>query len=67
MPVTQVGVAPLGLGTLMLGAGCVILETACVGAAIGNALLKREGSRRWLAGISPDLGKAKGRPHRRLK
>jgi predicted phage terminase large subunit-like protein len=38
-------------------AGCVVLETAGVGAAIGNALLKREGSRRWLCPYDPPLGK----------
>ena len=38
-------------------AGCVILETAGVGVAIGNALLKHEGSRRWLCPNDPKLGK----------
>jgi predicted phage terminase large subunit-like protein len=38
-------------------AGCVVLETSGVGAAIGNALLKREGSRQWLCPHDPKLGK----------
>ncbi len=38
-------------------AGCVELETAGVGAAIGNALLKREDARRWLCPHDPTLGK----------
>lgn len=38
-------------------AGCVVLETAGAGAAIGNALLKRSGSRQWLCPHSPVLGK----------
>ncbi len=38
-------------------AGCVILETAGVGAAIGNALLKRADARRWLCPHDPALGK----------
>ena len=38
-------------------AGCVVLETAGVGVAIGNALVKREGSRRWLCPYDPTLGK----------
>jgi predicted phage terminase large subunit-like protein len=38
-------------------AGCVVLETAGVGAAIGAALLKREGARRWLCANNPVLGK----------
>jgi predicted phage terminase large subunit-like protein len=36
-------------------AGCVVLETAGVGLAIGNAVVKREGARRWL--YDPTLGK----------
>ena len=38
-------------------AGCVVLETSGVGAAVGNALLKREGARRWLCPHEPNLGK----------
>lgn len=38
-------------------ARCVILETAGVGAAIGNSLLKREGARQWLCPHAPKLGK----------
>lgn len=38
-------------------ASCVMLETAGVGAAIGNALLKRPDARRWLCAHSPKLGK----------
>jgi predicted phage terminase large subunit-like protein len=38
-------------------AGCVVLETSGVGAAIGEALLKREGARRWLCPHDPKLGK----------
>jgi predicted phage terminase large subunit-like protein len=38
-------------------AGCVVLETSGVGAAIGNALLKREGARRWFCDNDPKLGK----------
>ena len=35
----------------------VVLETASVGLAIGNALVKREGARRWLCDYDPKLGK----------
>ena len=38
-------------------ASCVVLETAGVGLAIGNALVKREGARRWLCPYDPTLGK----------
>jgi predicted phage terminase large subunit-like protein len=38
-------------------AGCVILETSGVGVAIGNALLKYEGSGRWFCYTDPKLGK----------
>jgi predicted phage terminase large subunit-like protein len=38
-------------------AKCVVLETSGVGAAIGNALLKREGARQWLCSSNPKLGK----------
>ena len=38
-------------------AGCVVLETAGVGAAIGAALLKRADARRWLCSNNPVLGK----------
>jgi predicted phage terminase large subunit-like protein len=38
-------------------AGSVILEVSGVGAAIGEALLKREGSRRWFYWHDPELGK----------
>jgi predicted phage terminase large subunit-like protein len=38
-------------------ASCVVLETAGVGLAIGNALVKREGARRWLCDYDPKLGK----------
>jgi predicted phage terminase large subunit-like protein len=38
-------------------AGCVVLEIAGVGLAIGNALVKREGARRWLCPYDPTLGK----------
>lgn len=38
-------------------AGCVVLETAGVGLAIGNAVVKREGARRWLCPYDPTLGK----------
>lgn len=38
-------------------AACVILETAGVGVAIGNSILKREGSRRWFCSHSPVLSK----------
>jgi predicted phage terminase large subunit-like protein len=38
-------------------AGCVVLETAGVGKAIGNALLRREGARQWLCAHDPKLGK----------
>ncbi len=36
---------------------CVVLETSGVGAAIGDAILKREGARRWFAWHEPKLGK----------
>jgi predicted phage terminase large subunit-like protein len=38
-------------------ASCVVLEIAGVGLAIGNALVKREGARRWLCPYDPTLGK----------
>jgi hypothetical protein len=38
-------------------ASCVVLETAGVGVAIGNALLNRPGSRSWLCDYDPTLGK----------
>lgn len=38
-------------------AACVVLETAGVGVAIGDALLKREGTRSWFCAHSPTLGK----------
>lgn len=38
-------------------AACVVLETAGVGRAIGNALVKHEGARQWLCGHDPKLGK----------
>jgi predicted phage terminase large subunit-like protein len=38
-------------------AGAVVLEVAGVGRAIGNALLKREGTRGWLNSVDPKLGK----------
>lgn len=39
------------------GATCVLLETAGVGATIGNVLLKRPGARQWLCAHNPTLGK----------
>jgi predicted phage terminase large subunit-like protein len=38
-------------------AGAVIVEVAGVGAAIGEALLKREGAQRWFFPLNPELGK----------
>ena len=38
-------------------AKCVVLETSGVGAALGNALLKREGARGWFCSNDPALGK----------
>ncbi|MGD0187419.1 MAG: phage terminase large subunit [Roseiarcus sp.] len=38
-------------------AGAVVIEVSGVGAAIGNALLKREGTRTWMAPVDPKLGK----------
>jgi predicted phage terminase large subunit-like protein len=38
-------------------AGAVIVEVSGVGRAIGDALLKREGSRRWFYWHDPELGK----------
>ena len=38
-------------------AGAVVIEVAGVGRAIGNSLLKREGTRRWMQPVDPDLGK----------
>ena len=38
-------------------AGAVIVEVSGVGAAIGEALLKREASRQWFFPLNPDVGK----------
>lgn len=38
-------------------AGAVVIEVSGVGMAIGNALLKREGTRRWMQPVDPRLGK----------
>lgn len=38
-------------------AGAVVIETSGVGRAIGNALLKREGTRTWMQPVEPRLGK----------
>lgn len=38
-------------------AGAVVIETSGVGRAIGNALLKREGTRTWMQPVEPSLGK----------
>ena len=38
-------------------ANCVVLETAGVGKAIGNAILKRRGWSQWFTWIDPKLGK----------
>jgi predicted phage terminase large subunit-like protein len=38
-------------------AGEVVIEVSGVGRAIGNALLKREGTRLWMQPIDPKLGK----------
>lgn len=38
-------------------AGVVIIEVTGVGKAIGNALLKREGTRTWMQPVDPKLGK----------
>jgi predicted phage terminase large subunit-like protein len=38
-------------------AGAVVIEVSGVGHAIGDALLKREGTRRWMQPVQPQLGK----------
>jgi predicted phage terminase large subunit-like protein len=38
-------------------AGAVIIEVSGVGKAIGNSLLKREGTRRWMHPVEPSLSK----------
>jgi len=38
-------------------ASCVVLEVSGVGMALGNSLVKREGARRRLCPIDPNLGK----------